>query len=247
MTVKKESPLKPAGRKCPILILLLALLVGACGEEKASPPAPKPPAQSAPSAQAEQAPSAPTPVVAPVANTPPKVDSVRLTPGVVLPGTRLKAEVEASDPDGDLVMLDYEWKRNSQIIAEAVTEELDTTSFAKGDLVTVGITPFDGKEKGESKRSLPVIILNRPPEITSFPPSAATDGKYVYEVVAEDPDGDRLTFSLETAPSGMTIDAESGRVEWNFPTDVTGSFAVRVIVSDGDAHSFQGFSLNLAR
>lgn len=244
--------LKLSGWKHPVLLLFLALLVGACGEEKSPSPAPEPPAQTAPSTQPSidpppATPATPDPVVATVENRPPKVESVKLSPGAIFPGTWIKAEVATSDPDDDLVMLDYEWKRNDQVIVEAVTGELDTTGYEKGDLVTVGITPFDGKQKGEIKRSLPVIILNRPPEVLSFPPPKVNDGTYVYMVEADDPDGDELTFSLETAPSGMTIDAGSGRLEWEIPADLTGSFAVRVVVSDGDARSFQGFSLNLTR
>jgi hypothetical protein len=229
-------------------ILLPALLLWGCGGEQSQPVAPAPATvQEAPAAVPTPPPAAPAPAAAPAGNAPPRIDSVKLTPGVILPGTTIKAEVAASDPDGDLVSFEYEWRRNDQVISGAVLDELDTTGFRKGELVTVTVIPADGRQKGEAKRSLPVVILNRPPEITSAPLAAIAGGKYVYEAKAEDPDGDRLAWSLEAAPEGMAIDAASGRVEWSVPAELTGSFPVRVVVTDGDARAFQGFSITLKK
>lgn len=58
--------------------------------------------------------------------------------------------------------------------------------------------------------------VNRAPEIASSPVTTATVGQpYTYQVTATDPDaGDVLTYSLPTAPTGMTIDAAGGLIEW---------------------------------
>ncbi|HQR05264.1 MAG TPA: putative Ig domain-containing protein [Gemmatales bacterium] len=56
---------------------------------------------------------------------------------------------------------------------------------------------------------------NRPPVITSRPPLGTTVGRaYVYTVSAHDPDGDALSYALTDTPTGMTIDAVSGRIDW---------------------------------
>jgi len=251
MMVKRGSVLKSAGWKHLVMILFFITFIGACGKEKAPSPSSRVPIaqtdSSTPPASAKAAPAEPEPTVTKVQNLPPKIDSVKLAPDIILPGTSIRAIVEANDPEGDLVMLDYVWKRNGQLIKEAIMDELDTTGFAKGDLVAVAVTPLDGNQKGEAKLSLPVVILDSPPRITSFPPAAVSNGTYSYPVIAEDPDGDKLKFSLEEAPSGMTIEADSGRLEWNVPGNISGTFPVRVIVSDGDARAFQGFSLNLIK
>ena len=51
-----------------------------------------------------------------------------------------------------------------------------------------------------------------PPSITSTPiTTAIVDQPYTYDVEATDPDsGDLLTFSVDTAPAGMTIDPQTG-------------------------------------
>lgn len=242
-----------------IAAVLLPLLLFACSGEqrdpgKVSPASPaasgvtakdERPSEVSPSAAPAFAPGVETVVSA--TNAPPEILTVKLEPNLVFPGTRLKAVVAAADPESDLITLDYEWKSNDQILSGEVMDELDTANFRKGDLVTVTVTPFDGQIKGKSKESRPIVILNRPPEITSFPPAGNTDGAYVYEVRATDPDGDALQFSLEHAPPEMSIDADSGRIEWQVPVDLTGNFRIRVVVSDRDAKGFQEFTLNLQK
>ncbi len=68
------------------------------------------------------------------------------------------------------------------------------------------------------------------------------DRQYSYPVVAQDPDGDSLTYSLTQAPAGMTIDPISGEITWNPGPDQVGDHPVTVSASDGrggvDTQSF---------
>lgn len=60
-----------------------------------------------------------------------------------------------------------------------------------------------------------VTLNNRPPQITSTPPAAATeDQSYAYTPVATDPDGDPITWRFAKAPTGATIDPATGRIAW---------------------------------
>ena len=153
----------------------------------------------------------------PGSNTPPRVTSVRLIPGLVYPGTKVKVEVEGEDREGDEITFRYRWKRNSEFLPDADSDELDTTGFKKGDLVAVMVIPFDGMMEGDPGISRTLVVANRPPRIESFPPTELRDGVFAYRVKAVDPDGDALTFSLEQSPPGMTIDPASGLVEWKVP------------------------------
>ena len=65
--------------------------------------------------------------------------------------------------------------------------------------------------------------------------------------MATDPDGDTLTFALQSAPAGMTIDPRSGELEWRFGREAAGTHQVRVTVTDGYAEepSWQEFQLNI--
>ena len=56
---------------------------------------------------------------------------------------------------------------------------------------------------------------------------------YEYQVEAVDPDFDPLRFSLVSAPSGMTINDDTGRVLWAPTVDQIGNHDVTVRVEDG--------------
>jgi hypothetical protein len=43
---------------------------------------------------------------------------------------------------------------------------------------------------------------------------ALVDSLYLYLPVAEDPDGNLLTFTLLDGPAGMQVDPQTGRIEW---------------------------------
>lgn len=183
-------------------------------------------------------------------NTLPEVVSIKLTPKLVYPGTIIKAEIEGKDADDDPVTFSREWKKNDEVLPAETLDELDTKGFKKGEVITLYVTPSDGKGKGKIKWSPGIMIANRPPEITSTPPTAVSN-IYTYEVKAADPDGDNLTYSLEAGPPGMTIDPATGVVRWDLPqaADVkpgTG-YKVKIVVSDGDAKTFQGFELSLTK
>src|SRR5262249_6477412 len=84
--------------------------------------------------------------------------------------------------------------------------------------------------------TISVANVNDAPTITSQPIIMATVGQpYSYQVQATDPDlpfGDVLTFALAASPTGMTIDASTGLVQWTPAPDQVGSKAVTVRVRD---------------
>lgn len=85
---------------------------------------------------------------------------------------------------------------------------------------------------------------NGAPVILSGPATSAKLGHaYRYDVLTRDPDGDVLAFSLPQAPAGMTIDAQTGRVDWQ-PAQ-TGEFPVRVRVSDGSLWTEQAWTVRV--
>jgi hypothetical protein len=74
----------------------------------------------------------------------------------------------------------------------------------------------DGRGGVDLQRfTVQVSAGNSSPIITSTAPSPAIDSKnYRYQVRASDVDGDRLTYSLVSGPSGMSIDTNTGLVKW---------------------------------
>ncbi len=175
----------------------------------------------------------------------PQVKSLRVTPLPAFPGSLLKAEAENTDTQGNRFDFEYEWRRNDEVLAGETGQELDTTGFRKGDLIVVTVTPSLGKVRGEPRSSLQQLMHNRPPTIVSTPSGGITAGKFSYQLHAEDPDSDHLTYSLNNASDGMAIDAETGLLEWLVPDAANGKKLIQIVVTDGDASAFQSFELTV--
>jgi hypothetical protein len=179
-----------------------------------------------------------------VGNTPPRVIRVSLTPQIAQSGDRLEAQVDTSDLDHDLVTLSYRWLKNNAVVKEGEEPFLDTTGLAVRDEIVVEVTARDSISAGSSLRSDPVILGNSAPKIVSNPPAPGPSDHYEYAVKAVDLDGDRLTYQLTTAPPGMTISEESGRINWQFPSDQQGIVHVKVVAKDGQGGiAYQEFDL----
>lgn len=184
--------------------------------------------------------------VATVGNTAPQITAVALTPRTLQPGGKLFAEVTASDPDHDRVDLIYRWFRNDAVVKDGEEAYLDTTGMSPRDKVAVEVTARDSQAVGNQLRSDVVTLGNTAPMIVSTPPALVTPDQYEYAVRATDSDGDRLTYELETAPAGMTIEPGSGRITWMIPPGNRGVFHVKVLAKDGQGGTaYQEFDLAL--
>jgi len=76
------------------------------------------------------------------------------------------------------------------------------------------------------------VINNDKPIITSNPiTSAVADVEYSYNVLAVDVNKDTLTYLLDTAPEGMSINS-SGSISWLPKADQEGLYIVRIAVVD---------------
>ncbi len=89
---------------------------------------------------------------------------------------------------------------------------------------------------------------NHAPAIISTPLLDAVEAQnYSYQVLAEDSDGDSLTYKLSTAPDGMSINASGGLIQWIPSAEQVTSHNVTVLVVDGKGGSdSQAFSIVVA-
>jgi hypothetical protein len=106
--------------------------------------------------------------------------------------------------------------------------------FKRGDKVALTIIPYDREGKGPPFASQNMVIPNGAPRILSSPPQEIHGAVYTYRVIAEDPDGDPITFSLVSAPTGMTIDSNSGVISWPITQESTGNHVVEIAAQDPD-------------
>lgn len=82
-----------------------------------------------------------------------------------------------------------------------------------------------------------------PPSITSVAPTSAVEGEnYSYDV--ESLGSTPLTFSLTTAPSGMSIDSGSGLISW--VAGAAGDYPVEVEASNGEGSDTQSFTITVS-
>jgi hypothetical protein len=71
--------------------------------------------------------------------------------------------------------------------------------------------------------------------------------EYRYQIQAEDPDEDRLSFSLERGPEGMVIDPETGLLLWPLSGTSMGEVEVSISVTDEEGlWARQEFTIQLA-
>ena len=88
-------------------------------------------------------------------------------------------------------------------------------------------------------------VCNSNPHIISQPVTTAyINEQYQYDVDANDPDGDSLTYSLVTKPTGMSIDASTGLITWTPSTHDPAN--VKVKVADGyGGVAYQEFTITI--
>jgi hypothetical protein len=165
-----------------------------------------------------------------IGNTPPRITSMKLLPEVFKAGDMLSVEVEGTDADGDSITFLYEWTRNGEPAGNGKSMGLPVH---RGDKVAAKVTPYDGVAYGDPV-SFRKEIGNFPPMIVDHKEFSFDGTVYTYQVRASDPDGDTLTYSLESPLSGMTIDPSTGLLKWVVPSEFKGKQDVLISVSDGN-------------
>jgi hypothetical protein len=166
-------------------------------------------------------------------NCPPEIGTVQLVPKAPTTGGKVKASVTYSDPDEDPVTLKYQWFIDDREVP-GEGEELTLAGVKKGSWVHVRVSTHDGTAAGSWKYSPKHQVVNSLPVVKShLPAEIPPDRKFSYRIVAEDPDGDTLTYDLVKSPPGMVLDGST--LEWDVPDEVLGKkVEVVVNISDGD-------------
>jgi hypothetical protein len=183
-----------------------------------------------------------------IRNSPPAITSVSIAPELPRKNSTLEARVEASDPEGDTIAFSYQWVKNGEELIGETSETLTDSTLKKGDTVSLRVTPYDTKSTGEEVVSQEIVILNSAPVITSSPKAQKMKSTlYGYQVVAEDPDGDPIIFSLSpSSPQGMTIDSRTGLIQWKVGRNDAGTHTIEIIAADDDeGRCTQKYSLTI--
>ncbi|MBM4368033.1 MAG: hypothetical protein FJ102_17605 [Deltaproteobacteria bacterium] len=212
--------------------MLWVVLVLGCGTEEAAPP----PARKAGGGRhvtrdeknAVAGGQDDAEAAVPGLNRAPVIKRFAVSPGQPTVLDTLVVKADASDPDGQDVDLEYRWEVDGQKVAVRGAE-LELGDYSRGQRVTVALTVSDGALE-KTMTTQPIEIVNAPPQFETDPARIRTvEG---FRVVAEDPDGDDITWSLEGGPPQMSIDPR-GVLHWKgSETDAAGSYTVKIKASD---------------
>ncbi|MEN8183430.1 MAG: hypothetical protein ABFS46_12945, partial [Myxococcota bacterium] len=141
---------------------------------------------------------------------------------------------------------EYHWSINGREVKD-VGPSFSTEGLERGDQIQARVVATDGDVRSEALVSPTVRVANGAPRIVSSPPGGLADGEFVYQLEAEDPDGDRtLRFRLLEGPPGMRVDPVLGEVRWKPSADQVGAHPVDLAVADPQgASTAQRFEITL--
>lgn len=167
-----------------------------------------------------------------IGNEPPTATNVRISPTAPRRADELVLSYTFTDPDGDPESgTRVRWYRNEQHRAELDDRLAVAAPLTRGDAWRATVEPGDGATQGFMVPSNTVTVGNTPPVIVEAPnvslPASGAQTQATLSVVAEDVDGDPLTYEWRFAQQTIGT-AET--VTHAFPVGVN---AVTVTVSDG--------------
>lgn len=154
------------------------------------------------------------------------------------PRDGFKAVLFLEGPQNEDTRYIYDWTVNGREVSGVIEETLPwQEGFKRGDVVGVTVIPYSDLGQGVMTVGGTFTIPNSPPVISSEPSASFTDGKFTYTVLAEDPDGDPVDFTLKGAPPGMTIEPAAGLIVWEYGPDDAGEYKVTVVAADSEGAS----------
>ena len=159
--------------------------------------------------------------------------------------TALAITLSGSDADGDTLSFTITQAPSHGTLGGAAPNLTYTPAADYNGSDSFDFQVSDGSLNASATVTISVRPVNDAPLITSTPPaSARVNVPLNYTVTATDADGDTLSYSLDAAPAGMTIDASTGVLAWTPDAAAADSVAVTARVSDGHGGSAtQSFTL----
>ena len=187
-----------------------------------------------------------------VADTPPVLDSVAITPAAPGTNSTVSAVVHSHDADGDTVTYTYTWSKNGTAIPGATGATLDLSVAGNGDggdQITVTATPSDGTLAGLPLTSAAVTVTGSGPPVLHLSATSATvqysDPLAPITVTAT---GDHITFGATGLPAGVTLTpTAAGATIAGTVTAPAGTYAAHVTASDGTTTVTSTLTITVAK
>jgi hypothetical protein len=170
-------------------------------------------------------------------NRPPAIELITLNPQRPRPGDTIRAEIRASDPDGDPVRFSYHWQVNGERAGESA--DLRLKNLSRGTLIELRVVPNDGQLEGPAK-TVSVNTGNQPPVLLGVVLEPLGMVTVNHDVVAapraRDPEGDDLRYRYSWTVNGMPVGGDDEVLpasKFNRGDEIT----LRVVAFDGTDES----------
>ena len=150
------------------------------------------------------------------AGSPPTITSAAVT--AATQGQPYTYAVTATDPDGGALAFSLDAAPAGMAInaATGVISWTPTAAQVGSHPVTARVT--DPTARFGTQTYTLIVAADtqaQPPAFTSAPVTVATYGQpYAYVATATDPESGAITYALDVAPTGMTINAATGAIAW---------------------------------
>lgn len=179
------------------------------------------------------------------------IKSVKIKPTNPTITDSLKSELELlRNPSEKNITLKYEWLVNGKPLEGVTGDTLPAGKTKKGDYVNLRIGALKNAKVLQYISSNFVMIQNSPPSLNIKILKnniSRLGGAIEIQLISSDPDGDKITYSLEEAPPNASFDPQNGRITY-YPDKVgprTVNFKVSAIDSDG-AKTTANFEIHLS-
>lgn len=169
-------------------------------------------------------------------NNPPSI--IGLSDKTVYVNNLLSFQVNAKDPDGDKLSfsasnLPTGAKFNQQTGVFSWTPSSNQAGIYRN--VTFKVS--DGSLSDTKSITITVLNVNRPPVITPITNQEVQEGRTLsFNVIASDPDGDKVTLTASNLPSGASFN--SSTFTWPTIRGQAGVYFVTFTANDGSLSSF---------
>ncbi|MBA7468865.1 hypothetical protein ES707_04121 [subsurface metagenome] len=142
----------------------------------------------------------------------------------------LSFSVSATDPDGDTISYSLEGLPTGAVFGSQTFTW--TPGYDQAGTYSVTFIASDGEDQDSEPITITVINVNRPPVLSSIGNKSVYAGDLLtFTLNATDPDGETITYSVDSLPSGAAFASQT--FNWTPDGSQTGSYDVTFTASDG--------------
>lgn len=179
------------------------------------------------------------------------IKSIKIIPTNPTMKDTVKATVEFIKPEhANEVEVKYEWLKNNSHSIEGVSgDTLPAGLVERGNYINVRAYAIKDGKTLQTFLSNMTMVVNSPPALfmSIVSNKVKKDEPIIIQLRAEDPEGDKITFSLDEAPEGMSINPSTGRITYKLDKPGQGSVRFKASAIDSEGAKVSGtYEVNFA-